>query len=53
MSPGNPLDHAVQAKPPQVVGHLPWGHVGRGLPQQGSPMVPQIAVGETPRHSPG
>src|SRR6478735_4606754 len=47
MGPGDPLDQAVQAKPPQVVRHLTRGHVVGRLPQQGSPTVPQVAVGNT------
>ena len=49
MGSGDPLDQAVQAQPPQVVRHLARGHVVGRLPQQGSPVVPQVAVGKTPR----
>ena len=37
----------VQAKSPQVVRHLTRSHVVRRLPQQGGPIVPQVAVGKT------
>src|SRR3954465_6696968 len=47
MGPGDPLDQAMQAKPPQVVRHLTRSHVVGRLPQQGGPTVPQVAVGET------
>ena|SRR6516165_1673301 len=41
------FDQGVQAKPAQVVCHLARGHVVGGFPEQGSPMVPQVAVGKT------
>src|SRR4051812_11209211 len=48
VSPRDPLDQAVEPEPAQVVRHLARGHVVGGLPQQGGPVVPQVAVGETP-----
>src|SRR3954469_15517017 len=47
VSPRDSLDQAMQSQPAQVIRHLARGHVFRGLPQQGSPIVPQIAVGKT------
>ena len=49
VSPRDPLDQAVQAKPAQVISHLARGHVVGGFTQQGSPMVAQVAVGKTSR----
>src|SRR6516164_2050508 len=48
MALGNSFDQAVPAQSAQVVGHLTGCHVFGGLSQQGGPIVPQIAVGETP-----
>src|SRR5262249_20528914 len=47
MGPRNPLDQPMQAKSPQMVRHLARSYVVGRLPQQGSPMVPQVAVGKT------
>src|SRR5271166_3021334 len=47
VSPRDPLDQTMQSQPAQVISHLARGHVFRGLTQQGSPIVPQIAVGKT------
>src|SRR4051794_22125293 len=47
MGPSDPLDQAVQPQAPQVVRHLTRSDVVRRLPQQGSPTVPQVAVGKT------
>ena len=47
MGPGDPLDQAVQAKAPQVVRHPARSHVVGRLPQQGGPIIPQVAVGVT------
>jgi hypothetical protein len=44
------FDQSVQAQLAQVVGHLAWGHVIRGLSQERGPVVSQVAVRKTPRH---
>ena len=49
MGPGDPLDQAVQAAAAAGDTSSGPGSCRRGFPQQGSPMVPQIAVGKTPR----
>src|SRR6516165_6013582 len=48
MALGDSFDQAVQAQSAQVVCHLTGCHVFGGLSQEGSPMVAQVAIGETP-----
>ena len=49
MSFGNPLDHPVQTKAPEVVCHFALGDVMGLLPGEDCDLFPQIPVGEAAR----
>jgi hypothetical protein len=49
MSFGNPLDHPVQTKAPEVVRHLALSKVMGLLPGEDCELCPQIPIGETTR----
>jgi hypothetical protein len=49
MSFGNPLDHSVQTKAPEVVSHFALGDAMGLLPGEGFELSPRISIGETTR----
>ena len=49
MSLGNPLDHPVQTKASEVVGHFALGDVRGLLPGEDCELCPQIPIGEAAR----
>src|SRR5437773_167739 len=49
MGSGNTLDQTVQTEAPQVIRHLSRGDELGCVPDEGSPVIAEFAVGKTPR----